>query len=231
MSNIKHCKAFPPPPHPLKLLDEFLSRLPVVSEAENDDDRNTNNQKIVEIGDFLYGKSISSPRPSTSILDGALEILEGSWEEPQLTLKIPTSSTGQHSHVPVRTIIARESGRRVMIVRGSSSGGQCPEYICTLGFSDGSQCTQSNSAHRSGHCKLAIGRIGYHCSCRSFFERMKFDKFALCKHLLAARIAPFLSIGESSDGTHCHNSIYAEQVLDEDEFAKIYARVSLSSWH
>mmetsp|Transcript_8164 Transcript_8164/g.15367 ORF Transcript_8164/g.15367 Transcript_8164/m.15367 type:complete len:236 (-) Transcript_8164:108-815(-) len=224
-----------PQSHPLKLLDEFLYLLPIVSEVESDIDRISNNQKIVEIGDFLYGKSISSdmhrgsaqkrqmpPRPSTSILDGALEILEGSWEETQNT----------HSHVPVRMIIARESGRRVMIVRGSSSGGQCQEYICTFGFRDmNRQCSEKNSRYRH-YNELAIGRMGYHCSCRSFFERLKFDKFAICKHLLAARLAPFLSIGESCDEANYKNiSIYVEQELEEEEFATIYARMSLSSWH
>lgn len=241
-NNTKDCKEFIPPSHPLKLLDEFLLKLPVVDQEENDCDR-IRNQKIVEVGDFLYGKSILSDphrgsaqrskvstRPSTSILDGALEILEGSWEEPQPSLRGPTSYIGQRSHVPVRMIIARESGRRVTIVRGSSSGGQCPEYICTLGCSDTNRDSESNAAFRNKR-KLAIGRNGYHCNCRSFFERIKTDKFALCKHLLAARLAPFLSLGDSLEKAHGYNSIYMEQELDEEEFARIYASVSLSSWH
>jgi hypothetical protein len=224
---------FIPPSHPLQLLDDFLSTLPT---AYNDGDhsvRKNNNRQIFEIGDFLYGvmtplhhRSPGCPRPLTSILDGALELLEASLEDTKQGFKNRGADT--NPNVPVRTIIGRESGRRVMIVRGSSNG-DVPEYICTFGFDTNihdNERQRNYRLHEKG--TLAIGKVGYHCSCRSFLERLKGDKFALCKHLLAARLAPFLSSGDHVDGKWC--PVYLEEVLDEEDFGRIYSRVSLSMW-
>lgn len=219
--------------HPLDILDDFLLSL---STAKN------NNQKILEISEFLYGKQaiLNAPQKSSaavgSILDSALEILD-SFEEYYSPLpssliiasrKIPDNEQRQYiPSVPVRMLICKESGRRIILVRGSK-GGSTPEYLCTLG----------RNKKPNGR-KLAAGRDGYHCSCRSFFERLKEDEFALCKHLLAARLAPFLNEAEADKfrdksehaGNQSNNSrIYQEIEVEEEEFAQICAKVTILSW-
>lgn len=217
--------------HPLDILDDFLLSLPT---SKN------NNQKILEISEFLYGKQaiLHAPQKSSaavgSILDSALEILD-SFEEYYSPLpssliiasrKIPDNEVRQYiPSVPVRMLICKESGRRVILVRGSK-GGSTPEYLCTLGRNK-----------KPNERKLAAGRDGYHCSCRSFFERLKEDEFALCKHLLAARLAPFLNetdkFSDESEhgGNQLNNSrIYQELEVEEEEFAQICAKVTILSW-
>lgn len=219
--------------HPLDILDDFLLSL---STAKN------NNQKILEVSEFLYGKQaiLHAPQKSSaavgSILDSALEILD-SFEEYYSPLpssliiasrKIPDTEQRQYiPSVPVRMLICKESGRRIILVRGSK-GGSTPEYLCTLG--------RNKKPNENGR-KLAAGRDGYHCSCRSFFERLKEDEFALCKHLLAARLAQFLNEADKfSDeseqgGNQSNNSrVYQEIEVEEEEFAQICAKVTILSW-
>ena len=165
---------------------------------------------------------------------------------------------------PIRMIIAKDSKRKIIVVRGSKGnrGGSGPsEYICTLGtsYSTGSGRGYQNNAERErGGGIIAAGRMGYHCSCRSFLERMKVDRFALCKHLLAARLAPFLFVqgeedddegnlentvvdgenhgvdaaaGESFSGnTRATSRIYQEEEVEEAEFGMIYSRLLMASW-
>lgn len=234
MSTDEHFQAHIPPSHPLKILDEFLSTLPVVNDIDHSNAaiRINNNRQIIEISDFLYGKSapshdhrkfVQSPvRPLASLLDGALELLESSLDE-------SNSLMDRKSKAPVRMITSRGSGRRAIIVRGSS---RChvTEYLCTFGFHPKSCFAERNSlAKHNSTDRLAIGRQGYHCSCRSFFERLKCEKYALCKHLLAARLAPFLST--ENDGGDIGNRIYSEEEMDDEDFARLYTRVSLLSWH
>ena len=49
---------------------------------------------------------------------------------------------------------------------------------------------------------------GCFCPCRSFFERTKADRRAVCKHLLASRLGPYLKVGyeeyEVSDVQFAH---------------------------
>jgi hypothetical protein len=203
--------------HPLDLLDQYLLNLPIPTASK------TNNQQIIEISDFLYGKqnnrvsnrvhgSSNSPSPAShpplgSILEGSLELLD-SFDDPSQTL------------APIRMIIAKDSGRRAIVVRGSQ-GGSVPEYLCTLGSVKGSKSIKRISS---------LGREGYHCSCRSFFERLKSDKFALCKHLLAARLAPFLCMDHEDGDINASTSIYEEETVEELEFARMYTRISLASW-
>ena len=93
-----------------------------------------------------------------------------------------------------------------------------------------------------------MGRMGYHCSCRSFLKQMKVDRFALCKHLIAARLAPFLwnlentvvdgenhggdaATGESFSGSTWATSwIYQEEEVEEAEFGMTYSRLLMASW-
>ena len=205
----------PGPQHPLELLDQFLLKLPLLATSK------TNNHQIIEISDFLYGKQsnrISNRHPGSSytpaaalhpplgsILENALELLD-SFDDPSQPL------------APIRMIIAKDSDRRAIMVRGSQ-GGSVPGYLCTLG---------SSKDPRSGNIISSVGRVGYHCTCRSFFERLKSDKFALCKHLLAARLAPFLCTDH--EDSNANSSIYEEVLVEEEEFAKMYTRVSLASW-
>jgi len=270
--------------HPLDLLDQFLLKLQQHSRprsttrssststaAGTTRTRTTtplenNNQQIIEISEFLYGKSSSCTRtarnvafkngnpsgfshstrgpriashpPSGSILESTLELLD-SFDNTSAHIRTPepppqatttTSSISSSAHksnretAPIRMIIAKDSGRRAIVVRGSQ-GGSVPEYLCTLGsikypnldvVGDGNKCISS------------AGRTGYHCSCRSFFERLKSDRFALCKHLLAARLAPFLCI--DGDNGNANAKIYEEERIEEEEFARMYTRISLSSW-
>ena len=155
---------------------------------------------------------------------------------------------------------------------------------------------------------LLIGKIGYHCTCRSFYERTKHSsnhhnnqrknyhhpppppagmmngdhfncnidksddddnddgsdyvhddnhRFVICKHLLAARIAPFLqdySTKKSTEagargrgiigglggfgGNNYSNSnentvpcYYREEVVDEEEFNQLYVNFSMGLWY
>ena len=159
-------------------------------------------------------------------------------------------------------IIAKDSTTKIIVVRGSKGNrGGSPgpsEYICTLGTSSstGSRRGYQNNAERGrGGGIIAAGRMGYHCYCRSFVKRMKVDRFALCKHLLAARLAPFLYVqgkadegnledtimdggnhggdaaaGESFSGSTWANSrIYQEEEVEEAEFGMIYSRLLMAS--
>eukprot|EP00979_Chaetoceros_neogracilis_P003604 scaffold624_cov207-Chaetoceros_neogracile.AAC.6 len=105
--------------HPLDLLDQYLLNLPIPTASK------TNNQQIIEISDFLYGKqnnrvsnrvhgSSNSPSPAShpplgSILEGSLELLD-SFDDPSQTL------------APIRMIIAKDSGRRAIVVRAHAGG-------------------------------------------------------------------------------------------------------------
>ena len=140
--------------------------------------------------------------------------------------------------VPVRMIIAKQSRRRFAIVRGSRSRSRSrssrggwnagTEYLVTLGSPAPTMVTDVGTP-------MAIpGRWGYHCSCRSFFEKLKVDPFALCKHLLAARLAPYLcpvthTGRDGSSGSDSGPCIYQEEEVEEEEFADIYTRLSLAS--
>jgi len=234
--------------HPLHLLDQFLLSLP----KQNEHHSNSNdNEQILQISEFLYGgkhdpsssdnaaaASVvpkSKLSPAGSILESALELLDeqaSSYEEED-----PLDDNGERSSAvvsgapapaPVRLLIAKSARRKVLVVRGSSKGRVGgAEYLCTMG-----SCI---SATEAGAGAVAAGRMGYHCSCRSFFERLRSDRFALCKHLLAARLAPFLDDdrGEGDDHhDHDHGNggsrIYEEEEVEDEEFGRIYARLSLA---
>ena len=249
--------------HPLDLLDQFLLKLQhsrptsrsTSSSAAAGGTRTTttplknNNQQIIEISEFLYGKSstarnatfnghtrgpqIASHPPSGSILESTLELLDSF--DNTITPAATTATSSIPSLAPIRMIIAKDSGRRAIVVRGSQ-GGSVPEYICTLGFIKDLHCAPIGDfgvVHvdvdgNGDKCILSAGRAGYHCSCRSFFERLKSDRFALCKHLLAARLAPFLCMDH--DNGNANAKIYEEEHIEEEEFARMYTRISLSSW-
>lgn len=179
--------------HPLHLLDQFLLTL----------DHNTSNtQKVIHVAEFLYGNPGTK---RTSILEGALELLDQS-TEPNL------------SHLaPVRLVIERYSRRCIFIVRGSqqhrrgsraNSTGDT-EYMCTIGVPSDSKETL-----------FAAGNTSYYCSCRSFFEKMKSDHLALCKHLMAVRLAQFLDGGDG-------RIIFSEQEVEPQEWVHLYTQLCM----
>jgi hypothetical protein len=179
--------------HPLHILDNLLLSFEKGFSS-------TNTQRLVQISEFLFG----SQSKKSSLLESSLEILDQSAEHDLIHL------------APVRLLIEKQSKRSVFIVRGSrpnrrnTSLSNVPEYICTMGIG-------------SGRCKkIAAGNISYHCSCRSFYERSKVDRLALCKHLLAVRLAPFLNTGDG-------RLIYAEQEVDAEEWIRIYTHVSMEA--
>jgi len=147
---------------------------------------------------------------------------------------------------PVRLIRAVDSGRSFLIVQhggrtkkrrrtkrkfihGVSDDDEVDvdmtEYICLIGNTSHRRKKEpdqpsSDEMKRSysmpSSSSIAAGRIGFHCSCRSFFERLKLDRFAVCEHLIAARLAPFLQGGN-----------YQEDNVSEEEFAKLFLKHSL----
>ncbi len=132
----------------------------------------------------------------------------------------------------------------------------CSEYLITLGtnimdtsgtFNDNDG--GKNHSYDNGLGDLMVGKIGYHCTCRSFYERLKRplnpnDRFVICKHLLAAKIAPFLHYegrNEENDGGDAQQSqqhhgdngriiCYKEEEVTDEEFAKMYVNLSMSLW-
>lgn len=242
-----------PPPvvhHPLHLLDQFLLSLPPSSHNQTEDSSNERNEKILRIADFLYGKSTNTssrlsykknanPMPSQqyagSILDSALELLDSFEEELSQVPSMPLLGDGANADrgrlktsAPIRMVVAKRSRRRFVVVRGSK-GRVGTDYLVTLGSHSNS--TRSDGGVANAHTAVIAGRWGYHCSCRSFFEKLKGDRFALCKHILAARLAPFLCISIEDENGRSRSRIYKEEEIEDEEFGIIYARLSLTSWY
>ena len=115
---------------------------------------------------------------------------------------------------------------------------------------------------------LLIGKTGYHCTCRSFYERLKkynqstssntryhhyhqrqqhasydtnYDKFVICKHLLVARIAPFLHYSSQHQYTtvdkknKTHHNYHDEgdfiHCYSEDMYNELYVNLSMGLWY
>ena len=207
--------------------------------------------RILEISEFLYGSHVSVQSnnsnsfihtASGSLLQSAVEILEKG---------IDASGVP-----PVRLIRSKGSNRSFLVVRGSDykesfrgegskekmEGRKGPiEYLCLMGhdYKKGREHTltkddsrthdihASNVEESSSLC-VAAGRIGYHCSCRSFIERARYDSMALCKHLLAARLGPFLCSESMKSGSEYENPYYKEESMSEEDFGKMYVRLSIS---
>mmetsp|Transcript_25547 Transcript_25547/g.55840 ORF Transcript_25547/g.55840 Transcript_25547/m.55840 type:complete len:238 (-) Transcript_25547:162-875(-) len=210
--------AIVPPPavqHPLHLLDQFLQHL---DSSENDasnshetvDGTSTSNdnatnqgedahkarlhrqaardeiriRNVLRVAEFLYGDSGAA----RTVLDNALEVLDGGYGA-------------------VRCYRAEQSGRVVYVVRGSTHG---------RGGGNSSRGGSSSSRSSDYLCFLnevgSTSHAGCFCPCRSFFERTKVDRRAVCKHLLAARLGPYLRLG------------YEEITVSEVQFAHIVSR-------
>ena len=107
----------------------------------------------------------------------------------------------------VRAVRASPSGRSAVLVRGSSGGGS---YVCLLGGGTGGGTGGRRNPRPSRRCR------GHHCSCRSFFEKSKSDRWAVCKHLIAAILAPYLG------DDYCR-----EEVVRDAEFAGVVVGRSL----
>ena len=187
-------------------------------------------QLILKTCDFLYGIGAGSnaSNSSSSILEAALCLLDTA---PSV------GETRSHDHVPVRLVRAVPSGRSIIIVRGSSTSGtntnenrwqsNCNggyeakknEYLCLLGTSTVSPKSRMSAG-------AAVGRVAYHCTCRSFYDRSKQGRFALCKHLLAARLAPYLDTIDCRDGSgdNCNSyGLYSEESINDEDFGKLVA--------
>ena len=232
-----------PPPavqHPLRLLEEFLTSID--REEEEDEDakinkdcngedqqqeqeshqeeaaRNQNQdrriRRVLRVADFLYGGDSSSSARSRTVLDNALEVLDGG------------AGGYGYEHRGVRCYRAQPSGRVAYVVRGSGRGGgsnnnnggnvggvgaggggsrSSGDYLCFLPEMAGSSSSSGSSDGPDGGC---------FCPCRSFFERTKADRRAVCKHLLAARLGPYLQSG------------YGEYEVSDVQFAQIVLQQS-----
>ena len=218
-----------PPPtvqHPLHLLEEFLGSLPEEEDGANDDAQENaqedqsaaahtlarrsraadqmqreaanRTRRILRMADFLYGTSGSA----RTVLDNALEVLDGGYGA-------------------VRCYRAQPSGRVAYVVRGSRSGSggggggggaRSGDYLCFLhemvGSNKSSSSDDGTECEGEGGSSISSSCSGCFCPCRSFFERTKADRRAVCKHLLAARLGPFLKVGyeeyEVSDVQFAH---------------------------
>ena len=214
--------------HPLHLLEEFLGSLPAEEDGVNESNAHENAQedqtaaaitlarrsraadqtqreaanrtrRILRVADFLYGTSGSA----RTVLDNALEVLDGGCGA-------------------VRCYRARPSGRVAYVVRGSRSGtlagavggARSGDYLCFLHEMVGSKKSSNNKSddgagwEGEGGGSISSSCSGCFCPCRSFFERTKADRRAVCKHLLAARLGPYLKVGyeeyEVSDVQFAH---------------------------
>lgn len=160
--------------------------------------------EILEIADFLFGP----------LLESALALLDPcSIAENDATSSISVAPRCEGSRMAgVRKVCAYPSGRIAYFVRGSASPGRkkrgrFTEYLCLM-----------NGPFSS-----------YYCSCRSFYDKIKQNSSndtkmgsighsyggALCKHLLAAKMAPILDYG------------YEETEVSDERLAELILQSSL----
>jgi hypothetical protein len=210
--------------------------------------------RILEISEFLYGghvsvqsdhSSSSSHTPSGSLLESAIELLDTGIDASGVPpVRLIRSKGSNRSFLVVRGSNYKRS------FRGRSSnekieGRNGPiEYLCLMGRDHNTREKKHTSTlaqddrriHDTPEKRIeepsplyvAAGRLGYHCSCRSFMERARLDSMALCKHLLAARLAPFLCSESMMSGSEYENPYYKEELLSEEDFGKMYVRLSIS---
>ena len=162
-------------------------------------------ERIIKTIDFLYGDDCAS------LIEGTLSILDQSSNRHNYY----HASGARRTTVPVRLVRSASSNRQMFIVQGGSSytDGTPKEYPCLLGIPyDHTSLINSNKS---------VGRYGYHCTCRSFHDRSSRGDsgFEICKHLLAARIAPALQNQQKSPSDR--NVYYMEEDLSDDEYAQL----------
>lgn len=163
---------------------------------------------VLEIADFLFGP----------LFEAALALLE-----PPFT-GLPDGTTKESPSAPVgavRRVCANPSGRIAYMVRGSGLPGR-------------KRRKQGPSSHEYYYLCLLNGPYSsYYCSCRSFHDKLVQNSMdnakmgssctiqhplrwgALCKHLLAAKMAPLL------------NTSYEEMEVSEEMFAQLWLQSSL----
>ena len=210
-----------PPPtvqHPLHLLDQFLQYLDTADDDatnsnetadgtstnnDNDNDNDTNQEdaytarlqrqaardeirirNVLRVAEFLYGDSGAA----RTVLDNALEVLDGGYGAVRC---YRAEQSGRVVYVVRGSTYGRGGGNSSSTRRGGSSSTRSSDYLCFL-----------NEVGSTSHA-------GCFCPCRSFFERTKVDRRAVCKHLLAARLGPYLRLG------------YEEITVSEVQFAHI----------
>ena len=182
------------------------------SNSNNSSSNNSNSidedeilERIIKTIDFLYGDD------SASLIEGTLSILDQS----NNCHHYYQTSGPRGSTTPVRLVRSATSNRQMFVVQGGSSNtdGTPKEYQCLLGIPySHTSLIKSN--------KL-VGRYGYHCTCRSFHNRSSRGDsgFEICKHLLAARIAPALQNRQQSSSNG--NTYYVEEDLSDDEYTQL----------
>jgi len=205
----------PPNLHPLHLLDDLL--ISHASQVCKDDDIVVEEKipLLFKGAEFLFGH--------TGLLEAALSLLDRA------------QGSGNAPH-PVRLIRAKITGRCVILVKGSSSYGEKlgREYLCLLGrrpFSS-DQGGSGDVVTASSVPTTFAGRIGFFCNCRSYHHLSRDDPLAVCKHLLAARLASHLdylgNVGNNDksrddDGKFRErkSKYLLQENVEEHEFAKI----------
>lgn len=191
-------------------------------------------EKILRVAEFLFGNRGSLLESALGVLDeqirfrdiGAVGPAEEKCLENGVKKRIP----------PIKILRARKSGRKAAFVFSrraplktdrDSGGSETTEkkkikgqfYLCLLGRD---RCVIRGSEGKAARDPQRLRRKGMHCTCRSFFERVKAssptDSVAVCKHLLAAILAPHLLPG-GRDGV--------ESIVDDRDFAKLVTRASV----
>jgi len=154
---------------------------------------------------FLYGGS------SSSLIDKSLCLLDNARE---------------NSIIPVRLVRANKSGRYIILVREISAVTNIKNkvYICSLGLN---RKSWRNNADE--HLKNKSINVAYNCSCLFFHEQIKHDRYALCKHLLASRIAIYMDKCNYVSRDNKNISYHEEVFVTEDEFVETVVSTYLMS--
>mmetsp|Transcript_16032 Transcript_16032/g.33533 ORF Transcript_16032/g.33533 Transcript_16032/m.33533 type:complete len:255 (-) Transcript_16032:144-908(-) len=240
------------PANPLHLLDDFLATLPTGfptvtpnKSKGGDNDPNSSSAEAETEHDLVLRAAGELLENHGSLLESALLLLEDQ-EKYQSEKKHAGDPNDDSMNPVIRKIRARRSGRVAFLVRKRQrKKASTPErgdndiekrqsisehyYLCLLG------CHRSNiHAVIRGDKSGRIYRQGAHCTCRSFFQRIKGDgktfsrsrnsaagveeveplpESVACKHLIALILIPHLlpwrKIGVD------------EEIVDDRVFAKM----------
>mmetsp|Transcript_17968 Transcript_17968/g.25397 ORF Transcript_17968/g.25397 Transcript_17968/m.25397 type:complete len:328 (+) Transcript_17968:133-1116(+) len=167
-------------------------------------------------------------------------LVEGKEKDNSFSFK-HTSSAIKHSENPSLTPMDHQSDRHF---KRNTTKTKSKTYLCTLGntMREYATMTFSNVNHKSRLIDhpLAVGRLGFHCTCSSFLKYSQTDRLALCSHLLAARLAPYLNscwYVDDNDSQYDHNAnddtqmngchYYSEEDLEEYAFSRLVVSTML----
>eukprot|EP00978_Attheya_sp_CCMP212_P036680 scaffold168143_cov48-Attheya_sp.AAC.1 len=196
--------------HPLHLLDSFLESL----EQQQDDTVNRSGNHNAK----------STCHESLSQMNQHLKARKAAEEKRRLVLKVANFAYGgtkkgslleaavtvldNHVTSAVRLLRTVPSDRIAYLVRGSSvnnTSNTTPAYATPHHGNSSSR----SSMQRYQQPPIPVEYLvflgdarsfgGLYCSCRSFHERAKHDRTAICKHILAAKLAPHLQFGYTEE--------------------------------